>query len=48
MTVAPSQLFESLGIPYLSPPKQKIEQKFEKGLEKNSAYFYMELKSDCC
>lgn len=27
----------SLGIPYLSPPKQKIEQKFEKGLEKNSA-----------
>ena len=26
----------SLGIPYLSPPKQKIEQKFEKGLEKNS------------
>lgn len=27
----------SLGIPYLSPPKQKIEQKFEKSLEKNSA-----------
>ena len=38
----------SLGIPYLSPPKQKIEQKFEKGLEKNSANFYMKLKSDCC
>ncbi len=38
----------SLGIPFLSPPKEKIEMKFEKGLEKNSAdlildsgtYFY--------
>jgi len=27
----------SLGIPFLSPPKQKIEQKFEKSLEKNSS-----------
>ncbi len=32
----------SLGIPYLSPPKQKIEQKFEKGLEKNTAELYKE------
>ncbi len=32
----------SLGIPYLSPPKQKIEQKFEKSLEKNSANLYLE------
>ncbi len=24
----------SLGIPYLSPPKEKIEKKFEKSLEK--------------
>ncbi|MCK5731197.1 MAG: sulfite exporter TauE/SafE family protein [Draconibacterium sp.] len=38
----------SLGIPYLSPPKQKIEQKFEQGLEKNSADLYIELKNDCC
>jgi sulfite exporter TauE/SafE len=27
----------SLGIPYLSPPKQKIEQKFEKSLETEKA-----------
>ena len=38
----------SLGIPYLSPPKQKIEQKFEKSLEKNSAELFMESKGDCC
>lgn len=34
----------SLGIPYLSPPKEKIEMKFEKGLEKNSAELYLDLK----
>lgn len=38
----------SLGIPYLSPPKQKIEQKFEKSLEKNSADLILESKGDCC
>lgn len=38
----------SLGIPYLSPPKQKIEMKFEKGLEKNTAELFMVLKDDCC
>ncbi len=27
----------SLGIPYLSPPKEKIEKKFEKSLEKEIA-----------
>ncbi len=38
----------SLGIPYLSPPKQKIEQKFEKSLEKNTTQIIMESESDCC
>lgn len=38
----------SLGIPYLSPPKQKIEQKFEKSLEQNSAKMVVEPKGDCC
>ena len=35
----------SLGIPYLSPPKEKIEMRFEKGLEKNSAELYLDLKT---
>lgn len=38
----------SLGIPYLSPPKQKIEQKFEKSLEKNMAQLMIDLEKDCC
>ncbi len=38
----------SLGIPYLSPPKQKIEQKFEKSLEQNTTQIIMESKGDCC
>ncbi|HYQ56408.1 MAG TPA: sulfite exporter TauE/SafE family protein [Draconibacterium sp.] len=38
----------SLGIPYLSPPKQKIEQKFEKSLETESAALPTETKGDCC
>lgn len=38
----------SLGIPYLSPPKQKIEQKFEKSLEAESAELHNESKGDCC
>jgi hypothetical protein len=38
----------SLGIPYLSPEKQKIEQKFEKSLEQNSAELLQESKGDCC
>jgi hypothetical protein len=27
----------SLGIPYLSPPREKIEKKFEKSLEKEQS-----------
>ncbi len=38
----------SLGIPYLSPPKQKIEQKFKKSLEENTSALYLEPKGDCC
>ncbi|MCF6357893.1 MAG: sulfite exporter TauE/SafE family protein, partial [Draconibacterium sp.] len=38
----------SLGIPYLSPPKEKIEMKFEKSLDKNTAELYKESKGDCC
>ncbi len=38
----------SLGIPYLSPPKQKIEQKFEKSLKTESAELQNETKGDCC
>lgn len=38
----------SLGIPYLSPPRQKIEQKFEKSLEKESAVLKGSPKGDCC
>ncbi len=38
----------SLGIPYLSPPKQKIEQKFEKGLQKNAAELHLETEKGCC
>ena len=36
----------SLGIPYLSPPKQKIEQKFEKSLQTNTAELNLETKGD--
>ena len=38
----------SLGIPFLSPPKQKIEQKFEKSLEQNVSELQKETKGDCC
>lgn len=38
----------SLGIPYLSPPKQKIEQKFEKSLNTESDKLHTESKGDCC
>jgi sulfite exporter TauE/SafE len=38
----------SLGIPYLSPEKQRIEQKFEKSLEKNTSSLVQEPKGDCC
>lgn len=38
----------SLGIPFLSPPKQKIEQKFEKSLQEESASLHLESKGDCC
>jgi sulfite exporter TauE/SafE len=37
-----------LGIPYLSPEKQKIEQKFENSLEKNTTSLIQESKGDCC
>ena len=36
----------SLGIPYLSPPKQKIEKKFENSLKSNSADHNYEIKTD--
>ena len=35
----------SLGIPYLSPPKQKIEKKFEKSLEKDQSMSQLELNA---
>lgn len=38
----------SLGIPYLSPPRQKIEQKFENSLKQNAASMAMEPGADCC
>lgn len=38
----------SLGIPYLSPEKQKIEQKFEKSLEKSTSGLIQESKGACC
>lgn len=38
----------SLGIPYLSPPKQKIEMKFEKSLQQNAAELHNESKADSC
>ena len=37
-----------LGIPFLSPEKQKIEQKFENSLEKNTTSLIQESKGDCC
>jgi len=38
----------SLGIPYLSPPKEKIEQKFEKSLQSEAEELHQESKGDCC
>jgi len=38
----------SLGIPYLSPPKQKIEQKFEKSLKDETTELHQGSKGDCC
>lgn len=38
----------SLGIPYLSPQKQKIEMKLEKSLKQNAAELLKESKGDCC
>lgn len=38
----------NLGIPYLSPEKQKIERKFENSLEKNTTSLIQESKGDCC
>lgn len=36
----------SLGIPYLSPPREKIEKKFEKSLENSQSARTIHLKSD--
>ena len=36
----------SLGIPFLSPPRQKIEKKFEKSLEKEQADRILDLGKD--
>lgn len=36
----------SLGIPFLSPPKEKIEKKFEKSLEKEQSLFQQTLISE--
>ncbi len=38
----------SLGIPFLSPPKEKIEKKFEKSLEKELTAYQMDVSGDCC
>jgi sulfite exporter TauE/SafE len=38
----------TLGIPFLSPPKQKIEQKFEKSLQEETTSLHLESKGDCC
>ena len=37
----------SLGIPFLSPPKEKIEKKFEKSLEKEQSMRHEESHCDC-
>ena len=38
----------SLGIPYLSPPKEKIEKKFEKSLEKEQSAKTLMLNKENC
>ena len=38
----------SLGIPFLSPPKNKIEKKFEKSLEQENKPMHASSKADCC
>ena len=38
----------SLGIPYLSPPKEKIEKKFEKSLEKEKQGTAKSSSGGCC
>ena len=38
----------SLGIPYLSPPKEKIEKKFEKSLEKEKQGTPQSSSGGCC
>lgn len=38
----------SLGIPYLSPPKEKIEKKFEKSLEKEKQGTAQSSSGGCC
>jgi sulfite exporter TauE/SafE len=37
----------SLGIPFLSPPKEKIEKKFEKSLEKEQSLHQKKSTGDC-
>ena len=38
----------SLGIPFLSPPKEKIEKKFEKSLKQGNETLHKSSKGDCC
>jgi len=38
----------SLGIPYLSPPREKIEKKFEKSLEKETKGTPQSVSGGCC
>ncbi len=38
----------SLGIPFLSPPKEKIEKKFEKSLKQENETLHKSSKGDCC
>ena len=37
-----------LGIPFLSPPKEKIEMKFEKSLKKDNTISLEEARKGCC
>ena len=38
----------NLGIPYLSPPKEKIEKKFEKSLEQEQTAMIQDSIGSCC
>ncbi len=38
----------SLGIPFLSPPREKIEKKFEKSIQEESIEMSIRTRGDCC